>query len=811
MKKQWVILYVLIGVLVSAQDSPRPSLITEMVYTPTYGTYNSYRRQGGDAFDLWQKVLYGLGLTEAVENHVGRWGCHYDTALEVLSGIRKELGKTHPYQRIWAKNQIRVLDACHNHTSIQKPEPPKGEGLPKRAIGDYLYQLASWHFYARQYDDALANYHKVEAIADSPMRPYATYMVMRSLAELGRAQEAVDKQEAILADDALRSVHAIAHNYRFIMGYYGFSKGWSHQERDSKAQRQHLVTEHLRWLLEIVRAKPEKAQDIKAAKQDYEDALYQLKRYFPYTGETLDWWLDKDVQSESLRMRAVQIVAQEDELADWMQADWAFNIFDSDWLWAAHQPQNPYWQENARIVKHAWNRWQAGDGLEWLEIAIKRVHPQDALATNIYDAAQSYINRAWEKETPEYRTWLQEIFVQSVRVAIGQKRYEDAYALFAEHQDMKKLLGDGRLDKMSYAAVIGNSVRWLAYTGEFEQARYFLHYAVRLYPDRFQFERVLLATDWKEVEQAMQGHRTVGWNRGWHKWRTIYDVSPLWRAMVNRLPAKTLYAMANNAEMPAPTRPILAQVALTRAMLLDKGALAKSAAALVAELLPSTRNTVLQYAAEGNLRGYQALMLRSPRMRLVPFPASMQWDRTMPEPMAIDGNNINDNNWWCSMRLDALKQAVWNAASITPHIPYRTEGSEAFEKAQLNEAYWKEVEVYHQLLQGLLAKHPYHALVDEEELQALAAFPSGPQYLSEAVIAREKIRAFWPLRSREAKSESAANLHFAVRTTRYGCRRDGAHGDYSQKAFALLHRFYGDTVWAEATPYWFNYGRKDAY
>jgi hypothetical protein len=56
----------------------------------------------------------------------------------------------------------------------------------------------------------------------------------------------------------------------------------------------------------------------------------------------------------------------------------------------------------------------------------------------------------------------------------------------------------------------------------------------------------------------------------------------------------------------------------------------------------------------------------------------------------------------------------------------------------------------------------------------------------------------------KVKNKSAKALHYAVRTTRYGCERNGSHGDYSQKSFEILHNSYGDTVWAKATPYWFS-------
>ena len=45
-------------------------------------------------------------------------------------------------------------------------------------------------------------------------------------------------------------------------------------------------------------------------------------------------------------------------------------------------------------------------------------------------------------------------------------------------------------------------------------------------------------------------------------------------------------------------------------------------------------------------------------------------------------------------------------------------------------------------------------------------------------------------------------LYLAVRATRYGCT-DSQTGDFSQRAFDVLHRRFPNTEWAKKTPYWF--------
>jgi len=46
-------------------------------------------------------------------------------------------------------------------------------------------------------------------------------------------------------------------------------------------------------------------------------------------------------------------------------------------------------------------------------------------------------------------------------------------------------------------------------------------------------------------------------------------------------------------------------------------------------------------------------------------------------------------------------------------------------------------------------------------------------------------------------------LHFAVRSTRYGCT-DEETGTYSKQAFDILHKRYPKSAWTAKTPYWFN-------
>ncbi len=103
--------------------------------------------------------------------------------------------------------------------------------------------------------------------------------------------------------------------------------------------------------------------------------------------------------------------------------------------------------------------------------------------------------------------------------------------------------------------------------------------------------------------------------------------------------------------------------------------------------------------------------------------------------------------------------------------------------------------------QKLLRAHPYQKLTDAHEIEMLEAKPSAPEYLSSYINQWEKKAA--AAQTEEERNRRAANLHRSVRTTRYGCNKDGTHASYSRESFKLLHTRYGDTPWAKATPYWF--------
>jgi hypothetical protein len=583
-------------------------------------------------------------------------------------------------------------------------------------------------------------------------------------------------------------VHAIARNYRFVLMAADGALG----ARPSAA----LAERHLRWLLRQLVLPVGSAADLRQRLADYFDARAQLNQYFPLydpASGAVDWWL-RNAAADSARMQAVERLAPIALLVDWQQAEWAWNVFDLDWLWALHQPDNPYWQQNQRIVAHAWQRWQHGDGGEWLQIAVLRVHPHDALAAPIARAAEAQLVPLPSSETPEYRHWLFDLWRGSLRVALGRGDDAHALALVHDHADYIGPLDSdwmaGQHARREHAAVLERALRWLVYTNHLDSARALLALAVEQHPHSFRQWRVLLATRWDDAVAA-------AYTLPWRDDASVGNAPDIWQDMLNLLPGAALYTLAADVRLPLPQRRQLARSALTRSLLLPTPAAARQRDAVLASQLDlGERAAVLDAVAADDADDFIDFLLDAPRYRPAPYLEYAQSNEI--DPQAIDPDNPNDDNWWCRYDAQRFEAKLAAAARIAPLA------SRISDKLFAHASGAADATPYIASQTTLLANHPFRRLIDPAELAALAQIPAAPTYLTQAALARERYTrwAFW--RSAATRERHAARLHHAVRTTRYGCRRDGPQGRVSKAAFDVLHRDYADSVWTRATPYWFD-------
>ncbi len=646
--------------------------------------------------------------------------------------------------------------------------------------------LASWHFYRHEYESALALYQRLESVREAPLRANAAYMTLRCLNYLGRTDSAYEKAGKMLIDPSFKSVHAITGNYRFIIMNITnhFSTGISPE----------LASRHLSWLIGLTQVSPIKSVDLHQALTDYFDALEQLDNYFPLyapDSKSVDWWLiESETEWLSPRMQAVKKLAAQNAIVDWLQAQWAYNVFSHDWLWALHNKDAAYWIQNHHIVEHAWQHWLHGhdkDGA-WLQIAINRVHPHDELAEAIIQAAIPYLTHNWRGETREYREWLFELWENLLRIQLGRENYPQVLALINDYSAFRELLSDNNsYQRHQHAGSLEKALRWLVYKGNTTEARAVLAATIKQYPNFFQHWRTLLASNWQEALALAQRNDSRN-----YYYPLIGNNVGLWQEITNVLPAKELFNLAANPKTNEEDKSYLARTALTRAFLLGfTDDIIDQYAVLAAKLNPTIRESLLQSVSRHQPNDYIDFMLRMPRFRPQTFTDISTSEKDL---VAIDIYNHKDNNWWCRFNQQTQEQRIFDAAKITPkendifqwHIDIMND----------------ELAPYLEQQKTLLTKHPYHTLVDQHELDLLAAIPDAPQYLSEAIVARElELPVAWNFwYPNEVRNKHAANLHQVVRITRYSCEGDSIG---SKRAFKILHRQYANTIWAKATPYWF--------
>jgi hypothetical protein len=357
------------------------------------------------------------------------------------------------------------------------------------------------------------------------------------------------------------------------------------------------------------------------------------------------------------------------------------------------------------------------------------------------------------------------------------------------------------------------TMRWLVYTGQFEHARSFLDIIQKQFRNGFTKWRSLLATDLDEaISAAVVPHDFF---------RYYGDEEVVWREMLNLLPCRTLHSIAVDERVKQTNRALISRTLFTRAIILNyDNEQIDRFAALAGKLNPSIREQILESVAGHRRDKYVTFLLKMPRFRPAVYleyvkDSKARGEEQGPALDAIDVYNHNDNNWWCRFNDEMFQKRIFEAMKIQPLsnsiLSFHTDSRPADRpivndtEVDLNkkkgQSVSDELGPYLDKQRQLLAQHPYMTMIDRAEIEALKSIPSGPKYLSEAVIKREMEEG--PAVSSEEQNERAANLHRAVRTTRYGCYRDGSHGEYSRKAFMLLHQRYESTPWAKATPYWF--------
>ena len=171
---------------------------------------------------------------------------------------------------------------------------------------------------------------------------------------------------------------------------------------------------------------------------------------------------------------------------------------------------------------------------------------------------------------------------------------------------------------------------------------------------------------------------------------------------------------------------------------------------------------------------------------------------------AIDGGNPSDGNWWCPIDIDQVK---FNLAEMFFADAVGSNDRTYTDPLLPHRDYWRIDGAYRQamiqLADKLIAWHPLLKYADLAELSKLSGIDSGPRFLSENAVGWAH-GSNWLTRKLGFDDDLPETLYLAVRSTRYGCRRQGSHAEYSRGAYQALHVLFPQSEWAARAPYWFD-------
>jgi hypothetical protein len=250
--------------------------------------------------------------------------------------------------------------------------------------------------------------------------------------------------------------------------------------------------------------------------------------------------------------------------------------------------------------------------------------------------------------------------------------------------------------------------------------------------------------------------------------------------LLNLFPSATLARLAARDDVPADLRARFARTAWARAYALSRPipeALDRRMRGLNPALVEGWISRPGEHRADE-----PALLvdvLRTPALNIL-VTSRNGYDALAPRE--VDTWEHSDNNWWCAWQPERHAEAAETALGYI----FFPSSDEEIEPASS----WRAG------LEPLLHASALWRSQDRDEADALAAIVSAPKLLTERAVA-------WA-GTPGATGDRPEALALAVRSTRYGCQRQGGHGAYSQAAFRLLHHRYAGTGATKRTPYWFD-------
>lgn len=719
----------------------------------------------------WRKLTSDILPAEQDLQNVG-WNCRIGYPLSVLKKRIDQLGADNVYVKQWLMAQQQVIRACSSEDGdIRLPDPLADDpAVANRQKADRAYQEASIAFY-RDKQTAIPLF-KAIAASNSTHRAAAAYNVANLMANAKQPVEARIAAEAILADPSLASVHQIT---RQLLGYIA--------NQEDTAQGWTGIIDGDVAILETPAARILADDDLK---RQYSIALYDID-FVGIRRKDGDWWLDGTLPPDATVSKSIVDAARQHPMALWMMAGQSANLKYQLAPWSLVGGK---WQDRmaeyigkALALEPTGAKLQ-GPALDMLKALAAR--PDDTTRAGLWTEAKQAADAAVASCGAAPETAAAGLLLNhAVRLSALAGKYDEAE---------QGLAGSPLKDSKAYAEALYRFAQYLAAQGDTAAARTL---------------RGSLLTP--EVLSSMSGDdRAEDRNRFSTLLAYVAEDDAQWRdavlrnndpaadIVVNFLPTKSLWALAEDRSFSDRDRALFARAAWTRDYGLKRkvdGEHLDTLHALNPEIKAIYDQVKTDYPEISPRNQRLLTILRSPPHNiLVSMPGGWQNEAIKPDSFTeIDSWNPNDKNWWCPYEPDRQLGAIRKQADNTTGFP------DYFDWITKRIA-----DVYDPALRGPLAEkrdavleaHPMVRAVDWKELRALARMPQGPERLSRAAIDWGK--------ASKGKDGAPEALALAVRTTRYGCNWHGGHAAYSKPAQQLLATKFAGTAWQKQTPYWFD-------
>lgn len=694
-----------------------------------------WREQDNEDYLMLKDAAVSLGVTVSPFGH----DCVYSTATKIFNDISSQEGDDSEYLKIWLSNQMYVFDAC-SKSGFPKLDLKSLPDEPERAVFDRAYQSASFMFYIGEYDKAVAAYQKIYDTPKHPYRGYAGYMVGRILAKTD-ALKAYDWINQMATDKSLKAYKDLIDELRLVTAY--------HQYNCAGESCVAFNTKHLQFISTKLLSKVALRQD----NENYKSSLQQLDNYlstFPDLPSQSWWFTPADMQSS--RMVAYQQLSQTDEFLDWMQTEHVKNPVAQ--AWASYLDiqdcDQKIWRMHDAALKHAIDRWHAGDGDEWLYLAAMRIYPTHAAYKEISTAALAAFSNAEYFHDPQ-----QKLISIAIRPHLYFFKAVDKYG----DDPIKLFTGKQQDDYQITDQVIALFLKQKRFND--------LKALGESYAEKYKSSDLLAVYSnfSKNSDDAFRYTAYSGYALGLANALSLTDILD----KLERDVFSTDVAIA------------MSRVAFVRAVLLNNHDLFKRAAQQVSIKQPSMGSeiAILIKDSKGNPNAWQVtyFLLKMPSFTSYAIEVNRDY-----RPSTNEISPYDVNNWWCKLSAEG----VWEK--------YKYSFFDRFDKA-------------HADADAFFAYATSDDWIATDELEKLAQQPSGPEFLSLRAIAlaRDKNEGLINELMRKYNLKWGEQipidemLHLAVKTTRYGC----GEGAFSHDAFRLLHKYYPSSPWAKKTRYWY--------